>query len=164
MVIGGGFPSIASSAILRECYSYIDLFDKFIRFDMAMYLLFKTDGIIYNWLAEEKSTLPERDKNRFVIFDFYLSGSSYCIRFTWHGVNKSSFLENQLNILNEKYHYLALMSTAADSKTFIIPSCSVVSVKRRISSLCQQIETIKNLKIKKKSNDGFEFSYLIDFS
>jgi uncharacterized LabA/DUF88 family protein len=163
MVIGGGFPSIASSAILRECYSYIDLFDKFIRFDMAMYLLFKTDGIIYNWLAEEKVHLPENNKYRYVSFSFYLS-SSYLINFTWSGVNKSSFLENQLNILNEKYHYLALMSTVADNETFIIPSCSVVSVKRRIASLCQQIETIKNLKIEKKSNDGLEFSYRIDFS
>ena len=49
IVVGAGFSS-ASSALIRECYDYVDLGALFIKEDVAAYNLFKKDGIIDQWL------------------------------------------------------------------------------------------------------------------
>lgn len=52
IVIGAGF-SDASSALVRECYQYIDLCDAFLKDDVAAYTVFKPDGIAQRWLTRE---------------------------------------------------------------------------------------------------------------
>jgi hypothetical protein len=52
IIVGAGF-SDASTALVRECYQYIDLSSAFLTDDMFAFMLFKPDGIIFNWLAME---------------------------------------------------------------------------------------------------------------
>lgn len=52
IVIGAGF-SGASSALVRECYDYVDLCKSFLRDDFAAYEIFRKDGIVSKWLTEE---------------------------------------------------------------------------------------------------------------
>jgi uncharacterized LabA/DUF88 family protein len=52
IVVGAGF-SDTSSALVRECYDYVDLCDIFLKEDVAAFEIFKTDGIVRNWLTEE---------------------------------------------------------------------------------------------------------------
>jgi hypothetical protein len=52
IVVGAGF-SDTSLALVRECYDYVDLCDIFLKEDVAAYEIFKSDGIIRNWLTEE---------------------------------------------------------------------------------------------------------------
>jgi uncharacterized LabA/DUF88 family protein len=49
IVIGVGFPNV-SAALIRECYDYIDILNSFLKYDIAIYNLFKKDGIIDNWM------------------------------------------------------------------------------------------------------------------
>jgi hypothetical protein len=51
VVIGAGFPN-ASSALVRECYSYVDLAEAFFKEDLVAYLLFKVDGLLKKWFTE----------------------------------------------------------------------------------------------------------------
>jgi uncharacterized LabA/DUF88 family protein len=50
IVIGAGFPN-ASSALIRECYDYIDL-SSFLREDVAGFKIFKQDGIFQKWILD----------------------------------------------------------------------------------------------------------------
>lgn len=50
VVVGCGFAA-ASSALVRECYEYIDLPERFIRRDMAAFTLFRPDGAVEKWLT-----------------------------------------------------------------------------------------------------------------
>jgi len=49
-VLGAGFPS-PSSALVRECYDYIDLRAAFVEEDVAAYELFRQGGLVQTWLA-----------------------------------------------------------------------------------------------------------------
>ena len=57
IVIGAGFSS-ASSALVRECYNYIDLCGAFLREDVAMYTFFKKNGIAEKWLTDDVHCEP----------------------------------------------------------------------------------------------------------
>ena len=57
IVIGAGFED-ASTALVRECYSY-DNIGGFLREDIGAYLLFKEDGIIDKWLLNDMYPSPE---------------------------------------------------------------------------------------------------------
>ena len=164
VVIGGGFPSIASSAILRECYSYIDLFDAFIRFDIAMYLLFKIDGIIYRWLIEDRMICS--DVNQFVGFSLYPSDNHYYISFTWHGTDNSLFLNSQLDKIAKIYNYRLVTENYTEqqgTKTLIVRDFLYLSIKRRIQLCCQQIETIENIQAIKKYYNFLDIAYRRNF-
>ncbi len=50
MVLGAGFSS-PSSALVRECYDYIDLCSAFVEEDVAAYELFRDGGVVQGWLA-----------------------------------------------------------------------------------------------------------------
>lgn len=52
IVIGAGF-SDASSALIRECYDFIDLSKQFLKEDLAAYEIFRKDGIIQKWFTDE---------------------------------------------------------------------------------------------------------------
>lgn len=52
IVIGASFPQV-SSALVRECYDYIDLCSTFLRDDVAAYEIFKKDGLAKRWLCCE---------------------------------------------------------------------------------------------------------------
>jgi hypothetical protein len=51
MVVGAGF-SARSSALVRECYDYIDLCSVFVEEDVAAYEMFRQDGVVQGWLAD----------------------------------------------------------------------------------------------------------------
>lgn len=51
IVIGAGFPQKASSALIRECYDYVDLAGLFLRKDVAGYGIFRPGGLIESWLS-----------------------------------------------------------------------------------------------------------------
>ena len=61
IVIGAGF-SNASSALIRECYDYIDL-TSFLREDFATYIIFKQDGIFQKWLLDHVNA-PSENPNK----------------------------------------------------------------------------------------------------
>src|SRR5262249_34172492 len=60
IVIGAGFGD-ASTALIRECYQYIDLSKEFLIDDVLAFMLFKPDGILFNWLAME--VIPPQDES-----------------------------------------------------------------------------------------------------
>lgn len=51
IVAGVGF-SNASSALIRECYNYLDLSKTFIKEDILAFKIFKKEGVAYRWLRE----------------------------------------------------------------------------------------------------------------
>jgi len=53
VIIGAGFPDSASSALVRECYDYIDLCDVFLREDAAAYKILRPGGIAERWLIDQ---------------------------------------------------------------------------------------------------------------
>jgi uncharacterized LabA/DUF88 family protein len=57
IVVGAGF-SDASSALVRECYDYIDLCDIFLKEDVAAHAIFKPRGIAERWLTGEVCCRP----------------------------------------------------------------------------------------------------------
>lgn len=93
MINGAGF-SNASTALVRECFEYINLATFFFTPDIATYMLFKEGGLIENWL-ETVSPNPELKptekllvgfdefKNFSDEFKFYFRGNydfSRCLR------------------------------------------------------------------------------------
>jgi uncharacterized LabA/DUF88 family protein len=50
IIVGAGFPSFTSPALVRECYSYVDLIDAFLGEDVALYSLLRQDGLAQEWL------------------------------------------------------------------------------------------------------------------
>lgn len=50
VVVGAGF-SQRSSALVRECYEYIDLYSAFLEDDTAAYEMFRDGGLLQAWLA-----------------------------------------------------------------------------------------------------------------
>lgn len=52
IVIGAGFGS-RSSALVRECYDYVDLCDLFLKEDVFVYRVFSKNGIAQRWLTDE---------------------------------------------------------------------------------------------------------------
>lgn len=57
IVIGAGFSS-PSSALVRECYHYVDLRHWFLKDDVFAYRMFGLDGVVARWLCNEvKSTV-----------------------------------------------------------------------------------------------------------
>lgn len=60
IIVGAGFSDV-SSALVRECYNYLDLLPTFLIDDYVGYLLFRRDGIIQKWLTDpilsERKTL-----------------------------------------------------------------------------------------------------------
>ena len=58
IVIGAGF-SNRSTALVRECYDYIDLCDLFFREDIAGYHIFRENGIAQTWLTDEVQSLSD---------------------------------------------------------------------------------------------------------
>lgn len=50
IVIGAGFSQV-SSALVRECYSYTNLVDRYFLTDIALYAAFREDGIIEQFLS-----------------------------------------------------------------------------------------------------------------
>jgi uncharacterized LabA/DUF88 family protein len=58
IVIGAGFRD-CSSALVRECFDYIDLSEAFLVKDVAAYAIFKKpDGIIWKWFTDDLSPPP----------------------------------------------------------------------------------------------------------
>ncbi|MCL4264801.1 MAG: NYN domain-containing protein [Anaerolineae bacterium] len=55
IVIGAGFAN-PSSALVRECYDYIDLSTAFISDDFVAYEILKEGGLVGNWLTHEVRT------------------------------------------------------------------------------------------------------------
>jgi len=51
-VTGVGFP-MASTALVRECYSYINVREAYLEEDIFLFSIFKQDGIAYQWLTDE---------------------------------------------------------------------------------------------------------------
>ncbi len=74
IVTGAGFPS-ASSALIRECYEYIDLREVFFGEDFATYLICKPDGLIPQWMqrVRPESASPLSDKLE-VSFGWHYTG------------------------------------------------------------------------------------------
>lgn len=52
IVIGAGFTG-ASSALIRECYEYVNLVETYILKDIAAYALFGKEGVVWKWFTEE---------------------------------------------------------------------------------------------------------------
>lgn len=52
IVIGAGFPNV-SAALVRECYDYVDLYQPFLREDVAAYAIFRPGGLAERWLTDE---------------------------------------------------------------------------------------------------------------
>ncbi len=51
IIVGAGFSDV-SSALVRECYDYLDLNQTFLVDDIVGYALFKNGGILHKWLTE----------------------------------------------------------------------------------------------------------------
>lgn len=67
VIKGAGFPSKSSSALVRECFEYIDLMQEFICDDYYAYRFCKKDGILWEYLTdiESKDKLGNDIKLRF---------------------------------------------------------------------------------------------------
>lgn len=52
IIIGVGF-SDASSALVRECYDYINIVDRYLYDDVALYSILHKDGVARNWLMSD---------------------------------------------------------------------------------------------------------------
>lgn len=57
IVNGAGFPAV-SSALVRECYRYIDLSEAFLKEDIAAYSIFRKGGLADQWLNERVTKEP----------------------------------------------------------------------------------------------------------
>lgn len=51
IIVGAGFPALTSDALIRECYSYVDLVDAFLAQDVALYEMFRVAGLAEQWLT-----------------------------------------------------------------------------------------------------------------
>lgn len=60
IVIGAGFSGV-SSALVRECYEYLNLSELFLRDDIAAYQIFKDDGIVQRWMLGKIDALSKAD-------------------------------------------------------------------------------------------------------
>jgi uncharacterized LabA/DUF88 family protein len=60
IVIGAGF-SARSSALVRECYDYIDLCDSFLKEDIFAYRVFSENGIACRWLTDKVQAKQNND-------------------------------------------------------------------------------------------------------
>ena len=70
IVIGAGF-SDASSALVRECYYYINIGEIFLKEDVAAYKIFKSDGLINEWLTSEiRSRTGHEDSSESIELSF----------------------------------------------------------------------------------------------
>jgi hypothetical protein len=66
VVNGAGFPS-ASTALVKECFEYINLVAKFFTLDIATYILFKEGGLIENWLKTATPNLRSNPTEKLLI-------------------------------------------------------------------------------------------------
>jgi uncharacterized LabA/DUF88 family protein len=81
IVVGAGFES-RSSALVRECYDYVDLPDRFLEQDITAYCIFKSDGLLHHWFNDDvESRRP---------------GTPITLGVNWH--MRTSFLDPASNI------------------------------------------------------------------
>jgi uncharacterized LabA/DUF88 family protein len=61
IVKGAGFPKRTSSALIRECFEYVDLFNEFIADDFFIYRFCKKNGILWNYVND---VFPKESGNK----------------------------------------------------------------------------------------------------
>jgi uncharacterized LabA/DUF88 family protein len=61
IIIGGGLPDASSAALVRECYSYVDLCERFLGQDAAAYAVFEDNGLAQQWFEQEVIGEPSTD-------------------------------------------------------------------------------------------------------
>lgn len=82
ILIGAGFKD-PSSALVRECYDYIDLSEAFIRDDFVAYQIFKKGGLLENWLTHDVRVQPGDEANTEPIelsFEWQQSGNDHLMK------------------------------------------------------------------------------------
>jgi len=65
IVIGAGFPDV-STALVRECYDYLDLWKSFLEEDFLAYKIFSPDGFAQKWLTDDVNLLQGNDSTHAV--------------------------------------------------------------------------------------------------
>ena len=70
IVIGAGFPSKASPALIRECYSYVDLVETYLRRDFLAYKVFRPAGLAETFLEGDS------DQAAYGSYDFSIDDRS----------------------------------------------------------------------------------------
>ncbi|HUW13573.1 MAG TPA: NYN domain-containing protein [Anaerolineae bacterium] len=107
IVVGAGF-SARSSALVQECYDYVDLHPMFLQDDLAAYEMFRQGGTVQAWLADPVvPQLPEGDPERPVELSAHWQGlrADRLDDYGWESMREVS--EHQF------YHLVQLMATGS---------------------------------------------------
>jgi uncharacterized LabA/DUF88 family protein len=165
IVIGAGFIN-RSTALVRECYNYIDLWKLFFQEDIFAYCLFAEDGFAKKWLTDE--VRPQSDNGPIALtFEWQVHDNRVLIYLTAKGdinlENRLNQLENLRNIfpdgigeLNPKEgtYQLILTNSRLDNTIW-------GGVERRIDKL---ISSLQGLEIYKARISGTGFSAQYEYN
>jgi len=90
IVIGVGF-SNASTALVRECYDYVNIEEIFLKQDVLACNLFKKDGIVHKWLFDEVKQTPALSDSSDIELRMYLGPNSSWYRYGFSDAGTSSY-------------------------------------------------------------------------
>lgn len=156
VVNGAGFPS-ASTALVKECFEYINLITNFFILDIATYILFKEGGLIENWLETANPNPRSKPTENLLVgfddfknysdkFHLYFQGNydlSYCLKTL--EVLPSNSLEinirenkdtvNPIGELTINFHYARFLTLRIPEKLESLSTrLSVVAGKRKLTN------------------------------
>jgi len=156
-IIGGGFPD-ASTALVRECYDYVNLNETFLRQDILLYSIFKKDGIAQKCLVGEVKQAPDLTpgSETSLSVDWYANpiqegygfdNNPYSVHFEFKGSIDLMSRYQLLVDLKEKYGIqVSLNNQKGLIKCYIsnINSYNIESMKRRLSLIVTSLNATRH--------------------
>jgi len=174
IVIGAGFGS-RSSALVRECYDYVDLCNLFLKEDVFAYRVFSENGVAQRWLNDEVKSkannmplelafewqfLPEHvtDPDGRIL-RISRRGSGYQIYLTAEGPID---LESRLELLEElrcKYpDSIGEYNTERGRYQFFVSASAWAGVERRLEMFTSSLKNLQTYEAI-RSERGFKVKY-----
>ena len=150
LVTGVGFKN-ASSALVRECYDYVDLGAEFIREDVAAYNLFKKDdGVISHWLQApvvHDDNYPEHGDGHQVSFSFgwkdiwvtRVASERYTIYLNTSGSSDLSTRREKIELFHASFPECCKDISREDGFEFMIKRHIWMGVERIFDRLLQSL-------------------------
>lgn len=159
IVNGAGF-SKRSSALVRECYEYIDLWNLFFKADIFAYLIFAEDGIARKWFTDEIQ--PQSDNSPVEItFEWQFQADQLLIYLTANG---SFNLENRLKQIEDLRNIypdgIGDLNPAERKYRLTITNAVWSGVERRIAKLTSSLPGLKTY----EASSGTVFSVHYEFN
>ena len=171
IIIGAGFLN-AASALVRECYDYIDL-SEFLRADVAAYRVFMKDGVINSWLFSDVTFQSENSDAGQPIFltvgwrsdsgyrtgpqrlSYKASESKYVIDLTGKGPIDLTSRHEIIEIFQARFPNAVKKMSSAEGHYQIVfePSCWA-GVERRLEEF---VKTLGDLRVYEMPREGIGY-------